>query len=87
MCMTTQTPTKTAPKTTTPKDSKKPRNWLDVVAQIHQAFSIGKTDVEVSQELMVPDTLIRQVRLQSYSMAVATQQRFDSWETSRLAAE
>ena len=58
-------------------DAKKPRVWADVAKQIQAMRAEGASVPEICEKLEVSYVLVNQLILQSYKMAIATDQVFE----------
>lgn len=68
-------------------DPKKPRKWVDVAKQIQGMREKGATVPEICEQLQVSYVLVNQLILQSYKMAIDSEQVFQRQEEMRLAEE
>jgi hypothetical protein len=68
-------------------DPKKPRKWADVVKEIRAMREKGANVPEICEQLQVSYVLVNQLILQSYKMAIDTEQVFNRQEEMRLQAE
>jgi hypothetical protein len=66
---------------------KKPRKWADVVKEIRAMREKGANVPEICEQLQVSYVLVNQLILQSYKMAIDTEQVFNRQEEMRLQAE
>ena len=68
-------------------DTKQPRVWADVAKQIQAMRGEGASVPEICEKLEVSYVLVNQLILQSYKMAIATDQVFERQEKMRLGIE
>lgn len=68
-------------------DLKKPRKWADVAKEIQALREKGANVPEICEQLQVSYVLVNQLILQSYKMAIDSEQVFQRQEEMRLAAE
>lgn len=68
-------------------DPKKPRKWADVVKEIRALREKGATVPDICEQLQVSYVLVNQHILQSYKMAIDSEQVFQRQEEIRLQAE
>ena len=68
-------------------DPKKPRKCADVVKEIRAMREKGANVPEICEQLQVSYVLVNQLVLQSYKMAIDTEQVFNRQEEMRLQAE
>ena len=68
-------------------DPTKPRVWADVAKQIQAMRGEGASVPEICEKLEVSYVLVNQLILQSYKMAIATDQVFERQEKMRLGIE
>lgn len=68
-------------------DTKKPRKWAEVVKEIAALREAGANVPEICEKLEVSYVLVNQVMLQSYKMAIDSEQVFERQEKMRLGIE
>lgn len=68
-------------------DTKKPRKWVEVVKEIQALREAGANVPEICEKLEVSYVLVNQVMLQSYKMAIDSEQVFERQEKLRLGIE
>jgi len=68
-------------------DPKKPRKWADVAQEIRKMREKGANVPEICEKLSVSYVLVNQLILQSYKLAIDTEQVFNRQEEIRLQAE
>jgi len=68
-------------------DPKKPRKWADVAKEIQAMREKGANVPEICEKLSVSYVLVNQLILQSYKMAIDSEQVFQRQEEMRLQAE
>jgi hypothetical protein len=68
-------------------DTNQPRVWADVAKQIQAMRAEGTSVPEICEKLEVSYVLVNQLILQSYKMAIATDQVFERQEKMRLGIE
>ena len=68
-------------------DPKKPRKWADVAKEIQAMREKGANVPEICEKLSVSYVLVNQLILQSYKMAIDSEQVFQRQEELRLAEE
>ena len=68
-------------------DPKKPRKWADVAKEIQALREKGANVPEICEQLQVSYVLVNQLILQSYKMAIDSEQVFQRQEEMRLQAE
>jgi hypothetical protein len=68
-------------------DPKKPRKWADVTKEIRALREKGATVPDICEQLQVSYVLVNQHILQSYKMAIDSEQVFQRQEEIRLQAE
>jgi len=67
--------------------TRQPRVWADVAKQIQAMRAEGASVPEICEKLEVSYVLVNQLILQSYKMAIATDQVFERQEKMRLGIE
>jgi uncharacterized membrane protein len=67
--------------------TKKPRKWVEVVKEIQALREAGANVPEICEKLEVSYVLVNQVMLQSYKMAIDSEQVFERQEKLRLGIE
>ena len=68
-------------------DPKKPRKWADVAKEVQAMREKGANVPEICEKLSVSYVLVNQLILQSYKMAIDSEQVFQRQEEMRLAEE